>query len=121
MSAISLKRKHKNRISASERWRQWAVVLADVTCYPSRAFIEKGNFDKIEKRFTFRIEAAASSQLSTVLSFQGAPYNALLFLKLWVHNILCPQGNRANIAYLKLILCIMCILIALPVIEFFHQ
>ena len=31
MSAISLKRKHKNRISASERWRQWAVVLADVT------------------------------------------------------------------------------------------
>ena len=31
MSAISLKRKHKNRISASERWWQWAVVLADVT------------------------------------------------------------------------------------------
>ena len=31
MSAISLKRKHKNRISASERWWQWAVVLAVVT------------------------------------------------------------------------------------------
>ena len=31
MYAISLKRKHKNRISASERWWQWAVVLADVT------------------------------------------------------------------------------------------
>ena len=31
MSAISLKRKHKNRISASERWQQWAVVLAVVT------------------------------------------------------------------------------------------
>ena len=31
MFAISLKRKHKNRISASERWRQWAVVLAVVT------------------------------------------------------------------------------------------
>ena len=39
MSAISLKRKHKNRISASERWWQWAVVLADVTYAALRKMI----------------------------------------------------------------------------------
>ena len=80
MSAISLKRKHKNRISASERWWQWAVVLAVVTyaalgqmIAASETLVEEPLYQGISDSHVAKATVLCLSRLRRQLPLTGEP------------------------------------------------